>query len=58
VSTLSLYDERLVKSFLGLGCPFWSTQSISRGFFLSKAFADFPLADCRLHGGDGDFAFY
>jgi hypothetical protein len=58
VSFLSLYDERLVKSVSGLRCPFWSTQSISRGFFLSKAFADFPLADCRLHGGDGDFAFY
>jgi len=58
VSFLSLYDEQLVKSFSGLGCPCWSTQSISRGFFLSKAFADSPLADCRLHGGDGDFAFY
>jgi GNAT superfamily N-acetyltransferase len=58
VSILSLYDERLVKSVIGLRCPFWSTQSMSRGFFLSKAFADFPLADCRLHGGDGDFAFY
>jgi hypothetical protein len=58
VSILSLYDERLVKSVSGLRCPFWSTQSMSRGFFLSKAFADFPLADCRLHGGDGDFAFY
>lgn len=58
VSTLRLYDEQLVKSFSGLRCPFWSTQSISRGFFLSKAFADSPLAECRLHGGDGDFAFY
>jgi ribosomal protein S18 acetylase RimI-like enzyme len=58
VSTLSLYDERLVKSVAGLRCPFWSTQSVSRGFFLSKAFADSPVADCRLHGGDGDFAFY
>jgi hypothetical protein len=58
VSILSLYDDRLVKSVSGLRCPFWSTQSMSRGFFLSKAFADFPLADCRLHGGDGDFAFY
>jgi hypothetical protein len=58
VSTLSLYDEQLVKSVSGLRCPCWSTRSISRGFFLSKAFADSPLADCRLHGGDGDFAFY
>ena len=58
VSTLRLYDEQLVKSIAGLRCPCWSTQSISRGFFLSKAFADIPLADCRLHGGDGDFAFY
>ena len=58
VSTLVLYDERLVKSVAGLHCPCWSTQSISRGFFLSRAFADIPMADCRLHGGDGDFAFY
>jgi hypothetical protein len=58
VSTLSLYDERLVKSAAGLRCPCWATRSVSRGFFLSKAFADAPLADCRLHGGDGDFAFY
>lgn len=58
VSTLSLYDERLVKSVAGLRCPCWSAQSTSRGFFLSKAFAGIPLADCRLHGGDGDFAFY
>jgi Acetyltransferase (GNAT) family len=58
VNTLSLYDERLVESVPGLRCPFWSTQSVSRGFFLSKAFAESPLADCRVHGGDGDFAFY
>ena len=58
VSTLRLYDEKLVESVSQLRCPSWSTQSISRGFFLSKAFADIPLADCRLHGGDGDFAFY
>ena len=58
VSTLRLYDEQLVKIFSQLRCPSWSTKSISRGFFLSKAFADIPLADCRLHGGDGDFAFY
>ena len=58
VSTLRLYDEKLVESVSQPGCPGWSTQPISRGFFLSKAFADSPLADCRLHGGDGDFAFY
>jgi hypothetical protein len=58
VSTLSLYDERLVKGFSGLRCPCWSMQPVSRGFFLSQAFADMPLADCRLQGGDGDFAFY
>jgi len=58
VSTLRLYDEQLVKSVSQLRCPSWSTKSISRGFFLSKAFADIPLAECRLHGGDGDFAFY
>jgi hypothetical protein len=58
VSTLRLYDECLVKSLSQLRCPSWSTKSISRGFFLSKAFADIPLAECRVHGGDGDFAFY
>jgi hypothetical protein len=58
VSTLSLYDERLVKSLAGLRCPCWSTRSVSRGFFLSKAFAGIPPAGGRLHGGDGDLAFY
>lgn len=58
VSTLSLYDKQLVQSIAGLRCPCWSTKTVSRGFFLSRAFADFPLGGCRLHGGDGDFAFY
>lgn len=58
VSTLILYDKQLVKSVSGLRCPCWSMKSVSRGFFLSKAFADLPVADCRLQGGDGDFAFY
>jgi hypothetical protein len=58
VRSLSIYGERLIKSFSGLDCPHWSTQPVSRGFFLSKAFADIPLTDCRLQGGDGDFAFY
>ena len=58
VSVLSLYDEQLVKSFAELRCPYWSTKAVSRGFFLSKAFAEIPLADLRLHGGDGDLAFY
>ncbi len=58
VSTLSLYDEQLVASFSELRCPYWSTKAVSRGFFLSKAFADIPLRDYRLHGGDGDLAFY
>ena len=58
VSALSLYDQRLVASFSELGCPCWSSKTISRGFFLSKAFADIPLTDYRLHGGDGDLVFY
>jgi hypothetical protein len=58
VSILSLYDEQLVTSFSGLGCPCWSANKNSRGFSLSKAFADISLADCRLQGGDGDLAFY
>jgi hypothetical protein len=55
---LSLYDERLVKSLSNLGCPCWSTRSVSRGFFLPKSLAGDLRAECRLHGGDGDFAFY
>ena len=58
VSALSLYDERLVAGFSELRCPYWSTKAVSRGFYLSKAFADIPLTDCRLHGGDGDLVFY
>ena len=58
VSTLSLYDEQLVARFSELRCPYWSTKAVSRGFFLSKAFADLPLGDYRLQGGDGDLAFY
>ena len=58
VSVLSLYDEQLVAGFSELRCPCWSAKKKSRGFSLSKAFADIPLANCRLHGGDGDLAFY
>ena len=58
VSTLNLYDEELVAAFSELCCPCWSTRSVSRGFLLSKAMADIPPADFRLHGGDGDLAFY
>ena len=58
VSVLSLYDEQLVARLSELRCPYWSTKVVSRGFFLSKAFADIPLRDYRLHGGDGDLAFY
>jgi hypothetical protein len=58
VSILSLYDEQLAASFSELDCPCWSARKNSRGFSLSKAFADIPLANCRLQGGDGDLAFY
>jgi hypothetical protein len=58
VSALSLYDEQLVASFSELRCPCWSAKAVSRGFSLSKALADIPLTDYRLHGGDGDLAFY
>jgi len=58
MSILSLYDEQLVAGFSDLGCPCWSTQKKSREFSLSKAFADIPLANYRLQGGDGDLAFY
>ena len=58
VDILNLYDERLVASFSKLRYPCWSVKKNTRGFSLSKAFADIPLADCRLHGGDGDLAFY
>lgn len=58
VDILNLYDERLVASFSKLRYPCWSVKKNTRGFSLSKAFADIPLADYRLHGGDGDLAFY
>ena len=58
VSILRLYDEQLVAGFSDLGCPCWSAKKKSREFSLSKAFADIPLANYRLHGGDGDLAFY
>ena len=58
VSALSLYDQQLVASFPELGCPYWSAKGISRGFSLSKASADVSLTNYRLHGGDGDLAFY
>ena len=58
VSILSLYDEQLAASFSELDCPCWSARKNSRGFSLSKAFADIPLGNCRLQGGDGDLAFY
>jgi len=58
VRTLSLFDEQLLAGFSELGCPCWSVKKKSRGFLLSKAFADIPLTNCRLQGGDGDLAFY
>jgi hypothetical protein len=58
VSSLSLYDERLVAGFSELRCPYWSAKAVSRRFYLSKTFADIPLTEYRLHGGDGDLAFY
>jgi len=58
VRALSLYDEQLVAGFSELGCPCWSAKRVSRGFSISKVFADIPLANCRIHGGDGDLAFY
>ncbi len=58
VSILSLYDEQLIAGFSALRCPRWSAEKKSRGFSLSKAFADISPANCRLQGGDGDLAFY
>ena len=58
VRTLSLFDEQLVAGFSALGLPCWSAKRKSRGFSLSKAFADIPLSDYRLNGGDGDLAFF
>jgi hypothetical protein len=58
VRVLRFYDELLVERFSELDCPHWSVKRVSRGFSLSKALADVPLTDCRLHGGDGDLAFY
>ena len=58
VSILSLYDELLSAGFAELRFPCWSVKKNSRGFSLSKAFADIPLTNYRLQGGDGDLAFY
>jgi hypothetical protein len=58
VRALSLYDEQLVERFSELHCPCWSAKAVSRGFSLSKALVDIPLENYRLHGGDGDLAFY
>jgi len=58
MSILSLYDERLVASISEFGCPCWSAKKKSRGFSFSKAFADIPLANSRMQGGDGDLVFY
>ena len=58
VCTLSIYDEQLVTGFSKLRCPCWSAEKTSRGFSLSKAFSDIPLANYRLQGGDGDLVFY
>jgi len=58
VGILSLFDGQLISGISELGCPCWSVKKMSRGFSLSKAFADVPLSNYRLHGGDGDLAFY
>ena len=58
VSVLSLYDEQMVEGFTALDCPCWSIKRVSRGFSLSKTLADVPPINYRLHGGDGDLAFY
>ncbi len=58
IRTISLFDEQLVAGFSELRCPCWSAKKKSRGFSLSKAFADIPLSNYRLQGGDGDLAFY
>ena len=58
VSSLSLYDDRLVAHFPEIRCPYWSAKAVSRKFSLSKTLTDIGLRDRRLHGGDGDLAFY
>lgn len=57
-TVLSLYEQRLLASLPGLDYSFSSSKSVSRGFLLTKPFADKAWADCRLQGGDGDLAFY
>ena len=58
VGVLSFYDEQMVAGFTELDCPCRSTKRVSRGFSLSRTLADIPPAEYRLHGGDGDLAFY
>jgi hypothetical protein len=58
VGVLSLYDDQLVEGFTELDCPCRSIKRVSRGFSLSKTLAGVPPSEYRLHGGDGDLAFY
>ena len=55
---LTLYGNRMVKSVRELVSPDASKKSITRGFLLTRPFADKAWSDCRLQGGDGDLAFY
>ena len=58
VGVLSFDDDRLAAGFTELDCPCRSIKRRSRGFSLSKTLADIPPTEYRLHGGDGDLAFY
>jgi hypothetical protein len=55
---LGLHEARMAARFRETGEPAGSAKPVSRGFLLTKLFADKGWADCRLQGGDGDLAFY
>lgn len=58
VDVLGLHEARMAARLGTAGGGPGSVKPVSRGFLLTKPFADKAWADCRLQGGDGDLAFY
>jgi hypothetical protein len=58
VDVLGLYEARMAARLATAGGGPGSVKPVSRGFLLTKPFADKAWGNCRLQGGDGDLAFY
>jgi hypothetical protein len=58
VDVLGLHEARMAARLGPAGGGPGSVKPVSRGFLLTKPFAEKAWADCRLQGGDGDLAFY